>query len=142
MFSAACPCALGLKPLLLRPFLSQPKYVASATCLSGVTNLFTMGLQKAHAKECMQEGTQTATTTQVIMAQEEVQDLKLANDDRMVDLAEASDGNDSNEDEQLTDLQVRMKKMQKLMEKFDEKLVEKEVTYTRVRRRAGVRTRC
>jgi hypothetical protein len=156
MFSAACHSSL--KPLLLRPTLSKPVYVASFSCLSGVSNAFTKRIQKARAKQYSQEETQTAATTKVIMAQDEVQEFEFANDVDMVEFTEAADGNekqkvaepqvdfteasDGNEKQKVVELQVRMKEMQKLIQKFDEKLMEKEVTYTRVRRRAGVRTRC
>lgn len=149
MFSAAYPCTLGLKPLL-----AQPVYGASVSCLSGVSNLLTKRILKTHAKQYSQEVTQTAATTKacakqesqkqtktaattkVKMAQDEVQEFIL--NDVHMDLSEAADGT---ENHTADDLQVRMKKIKELMKKFNEQLKEKQVTYTRVRRRAGVRSR-
>jgi hypothetical protein len=113
-------------------------------------------IQKARANQHSEDETQTATTTKMIMARDEVQEFKFTNDVHMVDFTEAADGSekqkvaelqvdfteaaDGNEKQKEAELQVRMKKMQKLTKKLNEKLMEVQVTHTR-RRRAGVRTR-
>lgn len=119
MFSA-------LMPLHSCPLLSQPVYAASVSCFSGVSNAFTERKQKASAM--------IAATTKAIIAEDEVQEFKVANDVHMVDFTEAADGNENHE---VDELQVRMEMTEKLMKKFDEKLKEKQATDARVRRRAG-----
>lgn len=80
MFTTAACCPVGLKPLLLRPLLSPAvdscRYVTTVSCLSGIPKAFNKKMQKAYAKTCSREATQTATTAELIMAQDKAQEFQ------------------------------------------------------------------